>query len=634
MIKKTTLSIFFTVFISTILVSQNIELSTFLIPEELKENANSVIRFEDTHIEMSSQRDMTITKKKAITIFNKLADYNADITLSHDGRRVIKSVKAYYYDAFGKEIKKVKKKDFSDYSASDGLFSDGRYLHYSYTPTTYPYTVYYEYEIKTTNTAFIRQWFPVKNYYQSVQKSIYTFTYPLDIKVSKLENSLDDYNLNKDSESGKISYKVHSIKAIEREPSTPSFSSFVPNVMLGVNKFNLEGIDGEANNWQEFGKWYYENLIQNTLDLPQSTRKEINDLTVSIEDPIDKAKFVYNYVQDKVRYISVQIGIGGFKPMRASEVDNLSYGDCKGLSNYTMSLLDAIGIKSNVAIIHGDNEKINISKEFNSVQGNHMVLMLPTDEGEIWLECTSQEHPFGEIAGHTDDRDALVITPEGGEIKHTRVYDDKENYQKIIANYILNNEGHINASVKIESSGNQFDNHLSYEGRSNKELDKAYKEFWDNINNMTIDKIDINNNKKEGKFEETVSFIADNYGAISGERMIFPINAFNVVTYAPKRIRDRKLPVEVARGYYDVDEVIIQLPSDYKIESIGEDILIDSKYGMYKLTIEELTENKLKYTRKYLLKNGKYPKEEYKDYRSFRKKVVRSDKSKIVLIKK
>jgi hypothetical protein len=55
---------------------------------------------------------------------------------------------------------------------------------------------------------------------------------------------------------------------------------------------------------------------------------------------------------------------------------------------------------------------------------------------------------------------------------------------------------------------------------------------------------------------------------------------------------------------------------------------------MYKLTIEELTENKLKYTREYLLKNGKYPKEEYKDYRSFRKKIVRSDKSKIVLIKK
>ena len=635
MIKKIVLSILFTTFIVSIVNSQNLELSTFLIPDELKENANSVVRFEDYDIEMTSQRDMTITMKTAITILNDLADDYADITLYFDNRRSVKSVKAYYYDSFGKEIKKVKKKDFKDYSASgSSLFSDSRVLYYDYTPIAYPYTVYYEYEVKTSNTAFISGWILNGSYYKSIQKSAYTFTYPLDTKLLKSEINFDGYDITKIEEPGKIVYKVENVKALEREPYAPKLGRFLPRAKLGVNKFNLEGVDGEANNWNEFGKWYYENLLESTFDLPEKTKTEIKQLTASIDDPIERAKIVYNYVQDKVRYISIQVGIGGFKPMQASAVDNLSYGDCKALTNYTKTLLDAVDVPSNYTIIYGNRSKTNIDEEFFSVQGNHVILNIPTEDGDLWLECTTQNTPFADGGDFTDDRDALVITPEGGEIKRTRIYDDKENLQKIEGKYILSNEGHINAEVEMVSSGTQFDNHLGYEGSTDKELDKAYKEFWDNINNMSIDKVDVKNNKVAGKFEETLSFKAENYGAVSGERMILQINAFNVVSYIPKRIRERKLPVEISRGYYDVDEVIVELPSDYKIEAIVEDILIESKYGTYKLTIEKQSESTLKYTREFLLKNGKYTKEEYKDYRSFRKKVVRSDKSKIVLIKK
>ncbi|MCF6280465.1 MAG: DUF3857 and transglutaminase domain-containing protein [Flavobacteriaceae bacterium] len=360
MIKKILLPTLFTFFITSV-ISQNIEISTLLIPEELKEDANSVIRFEDYQIDMTSQRDMIITKKIAITIFNKFADNHADITLHYDKRRTVKSIKVYYYDAFGKEIKKVKKKDFKDYSASDGfsLYNDGRYLHYSYTPTTYPYTVYYEYEIKTSNTAFIPQWFPVKGYYQSVQKSKYSFRRPLGISIKKSENNFEGFDVFKKEESEIIIYEIDNVVAIKREPNVPSFASFVPNVRLGVNKFNLEGVDGEANNWKEFGKWYYDNLLQSTFDLPESTKKEIQRLTSSIENPIEKAKIVYNYVQDKVRYISIQVGIGGFKPMQASAVDNLSYGDCKGLTNYTKTLLDAVNVESHYVVVWAGNQKKN-----------------------------------------------------------------------------------------------------------------------------------------------------------------------------------------------------------------------------------------------------------------------------------
>src|SRR3546814_20146460 len=51
----------------------------------------------------------------------------------------------------------------------------------------------------------------------------------------------------------------------------------------------------------------------------------------------EKAARIYHYMQQKNRYVSIQVGIGGLQPMFAEEVDRLSYGDCKGLANYTRS---------------------------------------------------------------------------------------------------------------------------------------------------------------------------------------------------------------------------------------------------------------------------------------------------------
>lgn len=634
--KRTILSLFVGLFCIAISYSQDYNFNTNLIPELLNIDANAVIRFEDVSIEIKSQREMTVKIEKAVTIYNKFADGFSNLSIHYDKRKTIKNVSAFIYDSSGNKIKKIKSGDFKDYSAYDGisLYNDGRVLNYDYTPISYPYTIHYKYEIKTSNTAFINKWIPIKGYYQSVQNSKFTIKYPSDILLRKSEKNFEGFNIKLNEDSETLSYNVSNISAINYEPNAPLFLNFVPNVKLGVNKFNLEGVDGEANNWKEFGKWYYENLIKNTLDLSETTKEKIRKLTAGISDPIEKAKVVYNFVQNKVRYISVQVGIGGFRPMLAGDVDNLGYGDCKGLTNYTAALLKEVGIDSYHTLIHAD-DKIDFDEHVASPEGNHMILYVPIANKDIWLECTSQIKSFSEIGDFTDDRDGLIIAPEGGEIKHTRIYKTDENLQFTKGRYLIDSLGTISAIVSIESFGTQYDNHLGkYDGKTKKQLDVSFKRYLSNINNLKFSKIEVYNNKKEAIYKENLEFKAVDYSSVSGNQVLIPINAFNKNLYVPKRVRNRKLPVQILRGFVDVDEVEIKLPRSYELEYMPENVEIKTKFGNYSIEISKIGNDTYNYKRVLKIEGGKYPKDDYNSYRSFRKKIAKYDNSKIILIKK
>lgn len=622
------------IFLSLPFFAQNIAINALTIPDSLQENANAVFRYYDTNIEMSSFKKMTVSKKVAVTVLNKEGNNHGHVYLYYDKHTKINGYSAKIYDAFGNVMEKIRSGDLKDESAADGisLYNDNRVKYFEYIPKSYPYTIAYEYEYTTSNTAFIPRWLPIDYYYASTVKNTYTIVFPNDIKVRFKEVNLDHYTISKNISDRRISYQIESAKAIESESYSPSFLTFAPHVKFAANKFHLAGVDGEANNWKEFGKWMYDKLLVDRGELPEATKKEIEHLVSGINDPIKKAKLVYEYMQNKTRYISIQIGIGGWKPMLASEVEELGYGDCKALTNYTHALLKAANVPSYYSIIYAKRRR-DIDNELASIQGNHAILMVPTAKDTIWLECTSQKVPFGYLGSFTDDRDALVVTPEGGKIMHTTNYKSEESIQNIIGVYTLNADGSISAKAKIESKGIQYNDNYRVAYYDAKEKDKYYKEFFDRINNLKIGKITHFNDEENILFTEDIEFTADNYASKSGERLLFRLNAFNVNDNIPERDRDRHLPLEITYGFIDNDEVIIQLPDGYTIEAIAKNQELKNKFGIYKISTEKIDDKHLKYKRLFQLNQGIYAISDYNEYRKFLKKINQLDNSKIVLIK-
>jgi len=614
---------------------QDISLSALLINSELKENANAVIRSHDIVVELDNYASMTVKEKRIITVLNKNGMSHLDPYVNYDPSVKVKSISAKVYDAMGSEIKKIRRKDFKDYSNNDsGLFSDNRILALDYTPISFPFTFEFEVETHTNSTAFIPRWFPSEGYFISTQKSSFKIINNQNVSLDIKEFNLIDEKIESKNAGNITHYIAQNLKAYKWEYMSPSFNKFAPVVMVAPKRFRLIDVDGHAENWNDFGKWNFDNLLTGRNDLPESAKKQISNLVVGVDDPMEKARIIYNYVQNKTRYISVQLGVGGWQPILASQVDEVSYGDCKALTNYTKALMESQGIEAYYTVVYGGKSVRDIEKDFVGMQGNHVILNLPNEGNPIWLECTSQKVPFGHIANFTDDRDVLVVTPEGGRIEHTKVYDSKESYLKTSAQVTFNEKGGFNAEISINSGGIQYDDRLSYIVDSDqKDIDKFYKEYWDHINGLSLDKIDVKNNKDIIEILETVKISTPTYASTAGEKLLVNPNMFNRFTSVPPRYSERKLPFVIERAFYDEDEYVINLPEGYKLETTMQDQKIESQFGIYTASLEILSDTQVKYKRSFEINKGKFTKEDYKTYRSFIRKVVKADKSSIVLNK-
>lgn len=240
---------------TTLLFAQKESYSTLLIPDSLKQNANAVVRLDQIDIVISSQRNMNIKEKRVVTVLNEKGLSSIDAYEHYDKRTSVQNIQAIVFDNFGNEIKKIKRKDFRDQSVTGGgtIFSESRIVYLDYTPILYPFTIVYESEVETSTTAFIPQWFPLNDYLLSVQKSVLNVNFPNNLGFKKKEANFSSFNIKKTVETEtQLSYVIENVTAQKREDYSPAFNLIYPNVKMGLEVFNIEGVDGTAKTWKEF----------------------------------------------------------------------------------------------------------------------------------------------------------------------------------------------------------------------------------------------------------------------------------------------------------------------------------------------------------------------------------------------
>ena len=630
--------VFSLVFIVLAANAQQNQYDAGLISKDLLPYASAVVRNKLVSIEVKDFDNTIYHIKEAITVLNQNGDEKAHMVVWHNKSNVIKYIKGTIYNSFGLPTGKFSGKDFEDvYAGEDfSLFEDSRVEHYLPAVTEYPYTVEYEYEVRSKQTLYFDDWQPNPETGIAVEKSSFTFTCKPDFNIRYKEINMPSAVTITTGKDGlkTYSWELNNLKAIKDEPYTPNPENYLSMVKIAPDKFEYEGISGSFTNWNELGKWIYDKLLVNRQQISPETAQQVIQMTAGITDPKLKAKKIYEYMQQKTRYIGVQIGIGGYQPFLAADVDKLNYGDCKALVNYTQALLKVVGIDSYYCVVTGNPErKISLIDDFASMnQANHIILCIPFKNDTTWSDCTSQSIPFGYLGDFTDDRTVLACTPEGGKLLHTPKYTAQTNMQARKADFVISDAGDLSGDIHTTFKGTDYEDRDREIEESPVERKKSMQYIYP-INNMDIETLEFKQDKSLQPYTtETIKLKASEFASVSNGKINFLVNPVNRITRAPRQVRNRVTNVYINEGYTEEDDLTYTLPAGYHLEGDALHKSLNMPFGKFILSMK-VDGNQLTYKRKLQLINGTYPKDTYQDLVEFFQTVTDDDAYNVTLVK-
>jgi len=603
------------------------------IPTDLKQDAYAVVRSNKTDVQLNSITEFKYTNEVVISVLDKSGDDYVDAYQYYDPNTKIDLFEAEIFDGSGKSVKKYKSKDLSDASAVSGgqLYTDNRIKYLEFTPTFYPYTVRYKVITTNKNTLSLPRWTPVYNNHLAIESSVYSLTNNSSANVRHLERNLNDYEISKNNTDKSFTYELKNLKPLQGEDLMINWRNITPNVIFASNQINIDGTQGHFDNWNDYGKWSYQNLINGKLDFTPAQKTHFQNLVKDAKTEKEKIAILYQHMQKKVRYIGVQLGIGGLSPFPNSYVESKSYGDCKALSNYMIGMLDAVGIKAYHTVLYADNNTVDIDQKMMYQQGNHMIVYVPLAEEDIWIEATNQTGPFNHLGQFSGNRNVLIYHENGGEIIPSQTFDHTNNILTTKGKIEITPEGNAKISLHEISKGLFYDDNSFVKTYLHKDQVDYFKRKFPVLAQPNIEKISFENDWENASFETFLNVSSANFAKKQGNNLIFNLIPANNETTTIKKAKNRTYDFQISRGYTDIMEFEITVPTNVKNTIQLDPINIKSEFGSYHLTIEKKTNNTYILKRTYQQIKGNYDKAKFNDYVEFRRQVSANDNIKTLL---
>ena len=620
----------YAIFLATTARSQTIPVNLSAVPDSLKKGAAVIVHAENISYEVESldearlkvQRLFTVTNEegKQALVFN---EYNTKYVSLTDAEIKV-------YDASGKQVAKHKKRDMLTTAVGDGLIEDGYVTYLQIPATVYPVTVEVAYEQRFRGTLTVPDYHFIHPK-EAVVQSSYTAKVPSELKLRyKAKQCAVEPAITDDGKYTVYKWSVSNRPVFEDEEGSLSLSARFPSVRLVSNQFSHYGYRGDLSSWKSFGAWIG-SLYEGLDAIPPERQQFFQQLVKEATDDREKAKRIYRYLQENFRYVSIQLGIGGLRPFPASFTDQKKYGDCKGLSLYMKAALKAVGVRSHVAIINAGYNEEPVDAAFPANGFNHVILCVPGKDS-IWLECTSATAGFNQLGTFTENRNALLITDEGGVLVSTPKSEAATNTITTRTNVTFDREMGALTESAIQTTG-EFAEMMADVVKDKKDEQKQFLVSY--LGYKQPD--DFVFTAKENGY----AHVAEIKTAV---RKLHEFNAGSKYFFSPRvqRIWTGKLPAAESRKldfyfrypFVKKDTTVLIFPGGFAPDVLPAEKKLDMAYGSYQSKTWYHSGEKAFYTATTLeLKRHHIPAADYKTVKAFFDEVAGDEAQKIVVKK-
>lgn len=551
------------------------------IPDSLKKDASKVFRLDEAMLEVVSPTKYKFTVHQIVTLLNENAAYKLAHQLWMDKFVKYDNIKITVYNQEGKSVKSYGRKDFTVEAPYDGitLVSDDKVMHLYTPPPGYPCTVEINYEQTFNSYIELPDWsFAGAN--TSVEISKYTVQVPADLDIRyRTLGALAPPVITNNGPTKQYYWELRNYTAKASEPGTFGDYNQFPSVEVSPNQFSYDGYPGSFRSWSDFGAWNYA-LYESAQPFDEARKTQINNLLQGATTEKEKVARLYKYMQQNMRYVSIQLGIGGFKPFAVGFVDSKKYGDCKALTNYMRNLLKVANIHSYPALVNAGNELAPVSPTFPASEFNHVILCAFADGDTTWLECTSNTNEVGKLGDFTENRYALLLTEQGGKLINTPKSKAADNRFTVTTQIILNEDGNGSSDTRFALTGEYIQEFLNYVGEEKKDDQKKY--LMMGLGFIQPDEFDISFDKQVPVANAELKMVLEKIPSFTaGSKMFLSPRIYKLwsseLPPTTKRINDFYL----GTPFIKTDTTVYQLPEGFGIENLPQPKKIQTEYGSF-----------------------------------------------------
>ncbi|MBL0056780.1 MAG: DUF3857 domain-containing protein [Chitinophagaceae bacterium] len=603
-----------------------------LIPPELKVNARSVVRLENIRFELRSVSKASLKIHSVVTYLAGGETMKTAFQEYTDRFRALGEVSIKIYDAEGKPVSRYEKKDLSSESNWMELVPDGKYHSLQVPVNQYPITIECDYSV-SYHGVYNYPYYYFQEEKQSVENSEYNLVLPkeMELRYRPMNTELQPVIDESDRSNRSYQWKVSRLPAKSLEPGAGPVQNVFPWVMIAPTRFELDGYPGDMKNWKDFGLWY-NSLVKNDNQLSEAFRAEIKAVVANGRDDHEKVKLIYRYLQRNFRYVSIQLGIGGFKPFSADFVHKKKYGDCKALSNYLQACLSVVNIRSYSAWIRaGSDEHVKIEASFPYDPFNHQVVCVPMEKDSLWLECTSPVDDAGFMGSFTADREALLLTENGGVLVRTPKPTPLQNQLNVLSRIMLQEDGSGTATVRMTSNGDHKSSFLYRLSEERKDEQKTY--FVETLDFIAPDEFSMAVDKTDPMALTQVNMSAEKwYDFKTGGKLFLHPRIRKIWNDPLPRSENRTQDYYFNLPFLLTDTTIYRLPEGFTPETLPGARGMKNEYGSYSTNVRFNPDNReIISTATLILKEYHIPASKYAGVKKFFDEVQAEYNEKIII---
>lgn len=612
------------------------------------DGTQAVLLYDETRIVVKDAGEIRAIHRRVYRILHSGGRDRGEFAVSFDKDTKISNMRGWCLPAGGGKEYEVKEKDAVETQLTeDDLYSDTRHRILRIPAAEPGATVAYEYEQRQRPNILQNTWgFQTED---PVRQSRFILQLPPGWRFKAFWVHHDSVAPQEDG-NNQLSWELADVSAMEEEPDMPAWRSIAGRMVIDYLPSSGETANF-LDSWQDVGKWYAALAADRRIASPDIKQKVL-DLTAGSKDTLSKIQALTGFMQKEIRYVAIEIGIGGYQPHFAQSVFANRYGDCKDKATLLAAMLHEIGIDSFYLLVN--TERGVITADYPPTRGfDHVILAisLPPDVQDAGLlativhprygrlllfDPTSAITPLGYLPPVEQANYGLLASADGGELVRIPLLPPSANRLGRSAHLTLAANGSISGSVVEFRQGSFADeSRAQLLGAQGADRAKPIESFLgaflagSRLTKASIGNLDAYDHMLVLKYD----FLAPNYAQAAGDLLLVRPRVLGEKVSSILEDQERKYGVEFETASLQTDLFELTLPAGYTVDELPPPLKIDYDFANYSSKTEMVDGNVLRYTRSYQLKDVMIPPERLGDLKKFFHQIL-TDEAKTAVFKK